>query len=327
MAPKAGLLGGGVSPRTDREALGEFAEAGMEGTDEKTAKERQVDNVLDLAATPVGDNRGTRRPRNKAIPISQSIKRHRQFSTFHFRFISRDLIIIVNIIVVLLTREVLYSNHDKSLMLAGSEFQSLGRAIVKEDEYEEVRWDGIVSIVSWRERVFRLWWEESRESAIVEINGLPVEYEETVERLRISFARSLQKSTRRRSSKLNIPQSTVWEILRKRLKHMPYRLQMLQALLSQNKVCRLDLSRLFQGCTAFSAPTNATIAGMEGRRGRGQRRGGERGLGQMRGEGKRGVTKRGIGERGRGQRRDKGSWFVIGEWGFASERCGKAIDE
>ncbi|KAJ4439217.1 hypothetical protein ANN_07336 [Periplaneta americana] len=49
----------------------------------------------------------------------------------------------------------------KSLMLAGNEFQSLGRAIVKEDEYEEVRRDGIVSIVSWRERVFRLWWEES----------------------------------------------------------------------------------------------------------------------------------------------------------------------
>ncbi|KAJ4437882.1 hypothetical protein ANN_13821 [Periplaneta americana] len=50
-----------------------------------------------------------------------------------------------------------------SLMLAGNEFQSLGRAIVKEDEYEEVRWDGIVSIVSWRERVFRLWWEERTE--------------------------------------------------------------------------------------------------------------------------------------------------------------------
>ncbi|KAJ4434158.1 hypothetical protein ANN_16478 [Periplaneta americana] len=42
--------------------------------------------------------------------------------------------------------------HDSkySLMLAGSEFQSLGRAIVKEDEYEEVRWDGIVNIVSCR---------------------------------------------------------------------------------------------------------------------------------------------------------------------------------
>ncbi|KAJ4431454.1 hypothetical protein ANN_20052 [Periplaneta americana] len=52
-------------------------------------------------------------------------------------------------------RPILYS-----LMLAGNEFQSLGRSIVKEDEYEEVRWDGIVSIVSWRERVFRLWWEE-----------------------------------------------------------------------------------------------------------------------------------------------------------------------
>ncbi|KAJ4447365.1 hypothetical protein ANN_09371 [Periplaneta americana] len=48
-----------------------------------------------------------------------------------------------------------------SLMLAGSEFQSLGRAIVKEDEHEEVRWDGIVCIVSCRERVFRLWWEGS----------------------------------------------------------------------------------------------------------------------------------------------------------------------
>ncbi|KAJ4442110.1 hypothetical protein ANN_11976 [Periplaneta americana] len=34
----------------------------------------------------------------------------------------------------------------ESLMLAGSEFQSLGRAIVKEDEYEEVRWDGFCDL-------------------------------------------------------------------------------------------------------------------------------------------------------------------------------------
>ncbi|KAJ4434064.1 hypothetical protein ANN_16383 [Periplaneta americana] len=53
-----------------------------------------------------------------------------------------------------------YQQRQRSLMLAGNEFQSLGRAIVKEDEYKEVRWDGIVGIVSWRERVFRLWWEE-----------------------------------------------------------------------------------------------------------------------------------------------------------------------
>ncbi|KAJ4436389.1 hypothetical protein ANN_19021 [Periplaneta americana] len=43
---------------------------------------------------------------------------------------------------------------EKSLMLAGSEFQSLGRAIVKEDEYEEVRWDAsddnFVKYESWR---------------------------------------------------------------------------------------------------------------------------------------------------------------------------------
>ncbi|KAJ4437949.1 hypothetical protein ANN_13888 [Periplaneta americana] len=56
---------------------------------------------------------------------------------------------------------------SESLMLAGNEFQSLGRAIVKEDVYEEVRWDGIVSIVSWRERVFRLWREESSEIGVI----------------------------------------------------------------------------------------------------------------------------------------------------------------
>ncbi|KAJ4449622.1 hypothetical protein ANN_01025 [Periplaneta americana] len=62
---------------------------------------------------------------------------------------------------------------DQSLMLAGNEFQSLGRAIVKEDEYEEVRWDGIVSIVSWRERVFRLWWEERSPARQSQPEALP----------------------------------------------------------------------------------------------------------------------------------------------------------
>ncbi|KAJ4445207.1 hypothetical protein ANN_07008 [Periplaneta americana] len=59
------------------------------------------------------------------------------------------------------------SNMERrSLMLADNEFQCLGRAIVKEDEYEEVRWDGIVSIVSWRGRVFKLWWEERNYGAV-----------------------------------------------------------------------------------------------------------------------------------------------------------------
>ncbi|KAJ4427765.1 hypothetical protein ANN_25418, partial [Periplaneta americana] len=42
-----------------------------------------------------------------------------------------------------------------SLMLAGSEFQSLGRAIVKEDEYEEVRWDGVWKITTIRVAIVR----------------------------------------------------------------------------------------------------------------------------------------------------------------------------
>ncbi|KAJ4434018.1 hypothetical protein ANN_16337 [Periplaneta americana] len=41
----------------------------------------------------------------------------------------------------LLTQKKSSEHDEQSLMLAGSEFQSLGRAIVKEDEYEEVRWD------------------------------------------------------------------------------------------------------------------------------------------------------------------------------------------
>ncbi|KAJ4441932.1 hypothetical protein ANN_11795 [Periplaneta americana] len=43
----------------------------------------------------------------------------------------------------------------------------LGRALVKEDEYEEVRRDGTVRIILWRERVFRLRWEERWKSVIV----------------------------------------------------------------------------------------------------------------------------------------------------------------
>ncbi|KAJ4444022.1 hypothetical protein ANN_05811, partial [Periplaneta americana] len=73
--------------------------------------------------------------------------------------------------------ENLGDRYRQSLMLAGNEFQSLRMAIVKEDEYEEVRWDGIVSIVSWRERVFRLWWEERIVSVVLGVidrllNGL-----------------------------------------------------------------------------------------------------------------------------------------------------------
>ncbi|KAJ4434293.1 hypothetical protein ANN_22845 [Periplaneta americana] len=39
------------------------------------------------------------------------------------------------------------TSDRQSLMLAGNEFQSLGRAIVKQDEYEEVRWDGLPVVI------------------------------------------------------------------------------------------------------------------------------------------------------------------------------------
>ncbi|KAJ4435073.1 hypothetical protein ANN_23647 [Periplaneta americana] len=62
--------------------------------------------------------------------------------------------------------------------------------------------------------------------------------EANVERVRESFTRSPQKSTVKASRELNIPQQTVWKILRKRLKLHPYRLQLLQALKPDDKAKR-----------------------------------------------------------------------------------------
>ncbi|KAJ4442256.1 hypothetical protein ANN_12122 [Periplaneta americana] len=67
---------------------------------------------------------------------------------------------------------------DRYSTVPDANIQSL-RAIVKEDEYEEVRWDGIVSIVS--ERVFRLWWK--KEMDCIEIpNVILVEAEQASQR-------------------------------------------------------------------------------------------------------------------------------------------------
>ncbi|KAJ4431816.1 hypothetical protein ANN_20421 [Periplaneta americana] len=53
-------------------------------------------------------------------------------------------------------KTVLNHFHDDSLMLAGSEFQSLGRAIVKEDEYEEYVFpNSSHSCHYWRYRTYR----------------------------------------------------------------------------------------------------------------------------------------------------------------------------
>ncbi|PSN32105.1 hypothetical protein C0J52_23386, partial [Blattella germanica] len=62
--------------------------------------------------------------------------------------------------------------------------------------------------------------------------------EETVNHLRVSFARSPKKSTRRASKEFNIQRFTAWKVLRKILNLRPYRLQLLQALSSKDKVKR-----------------------------------------------------------------------------------------
>jgi hypothetical protein len=51
-----------------------------------------------------------------------------------------------------------------------------------------------------------------------------------VERIRQAFQRSPKKSTRRASAELQLPQPTVWKVMRKRLHMTPYRLQLLQKL-------------------------------------------------------------------------------------------------
>jgi hypothetical protein len=71
----------------------------------------------------------------------------------------------------------------------------------------------------------------------------------TVEqRVRKAFVRSLQKSTHRASRELQVPQSSVWRILREHLREKGYRLQLLQALNAQDHNLR------FQFCVCLQQP-------------------------------------------------------------------------
>lgn len=60
--------------------------------------------------------------------------------------------------------------------------------------------------------------------------GRPRTSNENVERIRTLYERSPKKSTSRASKELNIPQPTVWRVLKHRLHMKPYKLQLLQAL-------------------------------------------------------------------------------------------------
>lgn len=70
--------------------------------------------------------------------------------------------------------------------------------------------------------------------------GRPRVMEESVGLIQSAFLGSPRKSTRRASHELQVPQSTVWKVLRKGLNMKPYKLQHLQALSSGDKEQRLE---------------------------------------------------------------------------------------
>lgn len=59
--------------------------------------------------------------------------------------------------------------------------------------------------------------------------------EEVVERVRENLVRSPKKSIRRTSLEVNIPPTTVWRVLKKRLLIKPYKLQLVQAITADDK--------------------------------------------------------------------------------------------
>ena len=69
---------------------------------------------------------------------------------------------------------------------------------------------------------------------------------ETVERVRGTLVRSPKKSTHRANRELQMTQSSVWRILRERLRVKGYRLQLLQALNPQDHNLRFHICVDFQ---------------------------------------------------------------------------------
>jgi hypothetical protein len=60
--------------------------------------------------------------------------------------------------------------------------------------------------------------------------GQPSINNEVVEHIRVSYVRSPRKSSYCASRELNVPQATVWRVLRKHLQFKPYKFQMVQVL-------------------------------------------------------------------------------------------------
>ncbi|PSN34312.1 hypothetical protein C0J52_25945 [Blattella germanica] len=100
------------------------------------------------------------------------------------------------------------------------------------------------------ETSIRRWYEQLRDRGCIchqgkGCVGRPSLNEETIERVRDSFIRSLNKSVRRASQQLQIPKSTVWKIARKRLQLFSYKLQMVHKLQPGDPAKRLSFCENF----------------------------------------------------------------------------------
>ena len=76
--------------------------------------------------------------------------------------------------------------------------------------------------------------------------GRPRVSEENVAGIQAAYQRSPTKSTRRASRELQLPKTTVWRVLRRRLVMKPYKLQLLQALNNDDKHKRVEFSGQIQ---------------------------------------------------------------------------------
>ena len=72
--------------------------------------------------------------------------------------------------------------------------------------------------------------------------GRPSTSREDVERVSQAFWQSPTKSVRKAAGELNMPKTTVHDVLRKRLKLHPYKVQLLQAVLPTDKPRRADFT-------------------------------------------------------------------------------------
>lgn len=89
------------------------------------------------------------------------------------------------------------------------------------------------------------WYNQFRETGSVlkgKSPGRPSVSEQNVERIRTSCTRSPKKSLARRSLELGIPKSTVYKVVRKRLKLRAYKIQLLHEIKITDKVKRVDFA-------------------------------------------------------------------------------------